>query len=184
MQLRNFSWLAGTVVALLASACTAATPTAPTPSYVTLAQAQALFQPPANPASSSLPLWNIQPGLGTIMMEYRTRFSNVYYAVDKNNWNMAQYQVQEMTEIQEVGETTRPGRKAMLVTYENTYLDPLLTDITNKDKTKFNSDYTAAINGCNACHAASSTSDFANLGFIAITAPATSDYPNVNWAGQ
>src|SRR2546429_651633 len=59
-------------------------------------------------------LAGIQPGLGTVMREYSRRFGNIYYAAQAGNWGMAAYQLKEMVEIQEVGETTRPSRKDAL----------------------------------------------------------------------
>ena len=55
----------------------------------------------------------IQPGLGSVMIEYSNRAGNVYYAAQAGNWGLAAYELNEMTEIQEVAENTRPGaRKA------------------------------------------------------------------------
>ena len=42
----------------------------------------------------------IQPGLGTVMIEYSNRAGDVYYAAQANNWGLAAYQFNEMTEIQ------------------------------------------------------------------------------------
>src|SRR5262249_49185828 len=55
-------------------------------------------------------LAEIQPGMGTVMMEYSTRYTNMYYAAKGGNWDLAGYQMKEALEIQEVGETTRPAR--------------------------------------------------------------------------
>jgi len=52
-------------------------------------------------------LTNIQPGLGTVMVEYANRYTNMYYAAKGGNWDLAAYQLKETREIQEVGETTR-----------------------------------------------------------------------------
>jgi hypothetical protein len=54
-------------------------------------------------------LAEIQPGLGTVMIEYGARFGNMYYAGKGSNWDLAAYQLKEAREIQEVGETTRPN---------------------------------------------------------------------------
>ena len=53
-------------------------------------------------------LAEIQPGLGTVMIEYGNRYSIAYYAAKGGNWDLAAYQIKEMREIQEVGETTGP----------------------------------------------------------------------------
>ena len=97
-------------------------------------------------------LANIQPGLGTVMIEYSSRFGNIYYAAQAANWGMAAYQMKEMLEIQEVGETTRPARADALKGMEQGALKPLALDIVNQDKTAFNTHFTAAVAFCNACH--------------------------------
>ncbi|RME42101.1 MAG: cytochrome c, partial [Chloroflexi bacterium] len=105
-----------------------------------------------NTLDRSLALWNIQPGLGTVMQEYGYRYALAWYAAQAGNWGMAQYQLKEATEIQEVGETTRPGKADLLKNFEHTYLDPLFGAVKAQDKAAFESAYKAAIDGCNACH--------------------------------
>src|SRR5207248_1472968 len=107
-----------------------------------------------NTVNTSLALWGIQPGLGTVMMEYGRRFALAKLAVDAGDWGMAQYQITEATEIQEVGETTRPKNAALLKNFEQTLLGPIQNDIKNKDLATFKKDYASAIEGCNACHQA------------------------------
>jgi hypothetical protein len=97
-------------------------------------------------------LAEIQPGLGTVMMEYSTRFANVYYAAKAGNWDLAAYELDEAKEIQEVGETTRPKRAGALKEFESKYLDPLEAAIKAKDAKSFDTAFKAAQDGCNACH--------------------------------
>jgi hypothetical protein len=99
-------------------------------------------------------LAEIQPGLGTVMIEYGKRFAMVKMAADAGDWGMAQYQLKEAIEIQEVGETTRPGKAGMLASFEHSYLGSLDKAIKAKDKAAFDSAYSKAIDGCNACHVA------------------------------
>jgi cytochrome c553 len=118
----------------------------------TLEDAQKLIEDRLNTADRSLALWAIQPGLGTVMQEYGYRYALAWYAAEAGNWGMAQYQVKEATEIQEVGEITRPGKAELLKNFEHTYLDPVIEAIKAQDKGAFESAYKAAIDGCNACH--------------------------------
>lgn len=94
----------------------------------------------------------IQPGLGTVMIEYGGRYTNTYYAAKGGNWDLAAYQLKEAREIQEVGETTRPERASALKAFEKAYLDPLDEAIKAKDLKKFETAFTAGIRGCNGCH--------------------------------
>ncbi len=98
-------------------------------------------------------LANIQPGLGTVMIEYGDRYTNAYYAAKGGNWDLAAYQIKEAREIQEVGETTRPPRAAGLKAFEKAYLDPLDVAIKAKNFQQFDKAFKAGIQGCNGCHA-------------------------------
>src|SRR6266508_4515197 len=117
-------------------------------------------------------LSDIQPGLGTIMIEYGHRMSAMWFAEQAGNWDLAEYQLIEMREIQEVGETTRPARAAPLKSFESSFLDPLEDGIKAKDKSKFESAYNAAIQGCNSCHGSQTSADWPQgFKFIKIQVP-------------
>jgi len=138
-----------------------------------------------NEADRSLTLWNIQPGLGTVMIEYATRMGNSWWAADAGNWDMVNYQLKEMTEIQEVGEATRPGHAEALKEYEHKYLDPLMEAAKNQDMAAFTSAYDQAITGCNKCHGETKGKDGSSYRFVKITRPSsTAPFSNVDWQGQ
>jgi hypothetical protein len=98
-------------------------------------------------------LADIQPGLGTVMMEYSTRFTNAYYAAKGGNFELAQYMIKEMREIQEVGENTRPARASLLKAFETNYLDKLDAAAKAKNWAQYSSLMPQVINACNQCHA-------------------------------
>ncbi len=120
----------------------------------TLADAQDLIDKRLNEMNRDLALWAIQPGLGTVMIEYGYRFATAYFAAQAGNWDMVKYQIKEATEIQEVGETTRPAKADLLKAFEHDYLDPLTEAANNQDLDAFNQAFDAAIGGCNSCHQA------------------------------
>lgn len=99
-------------------------------------------------------LSNLQPALGTVMIEYSHRMGTMYYAAKGGNWPLAAYQLKEMTEIQEVGETTRPQFATALKAFESGYLDPLKKTVEAKDFKKFQVAFNTAHQACNTCHAA------------------------------
>lgn len=110
-------------------------------------------------------LATIQPGLGTVMIEYSNRAANIYYAAQAGNWGLAAYQLNEMTEIQEVAENTRPARAKALQSFEKSALSPLAKDIVNQDATAFRGDFDRMVTQCNGCHRAS------GYGFIVYALP-------------
>ena len=111
-------------------------------------------------------LAKIQPGLGTVMVEYGNRFVDVFFAAKGGNWGLAQYQLKEMREIQEVGEVTRPQKAPLLTSFEEGYLEPLEKAILAQEWSKFNGLYRDAIDGCNSCHVGT------DHGFIRFKLPA------------
>ncbi len=120
---------------------------------------------------------DMQPGLGTVMIEYGHRFYKAYYAARAANWELAAYQVKEMTEIQEVGEATRPEHAEELRAFEHTYLDPLNESIKAKDWNGFAANYAKAVGACNACHTG------AGFSYIKYRLPthAPESVPSVTW---
>ena len=44
-------------------------------------------------------LANLQPGVGTVMIEYSGRFTNMYYAAKGGNWALADYMFDFMSGI-------------------------------------------------------------------------------------
>lgn len=119
-------------------------------------------------------LSDLQPGLGTIMIEYSRRFTAMYYAAKGGNWGMADYQLKEMPEIQEVGEATRPNRAPMLKAFEEDQLAKLGEAIKAKDWKKFQVAFHDAKEGCNGCHAAN------GFEFIKYELPKESPSPTSN----
>lgn len=116
-------------------------------------------------------LANIQPGLGTVMMEYSTRWTNTYYAAKAGNWDLAAYQVKEALEIQEVGETTRPKRSEALKAFETAHMTPISDAIKAKDIAKFEAAFKAGTKGCNGCHSSQ------GFGYIEYKLPAAAPAP-------
>src|SRR5574340_1047677 len=111
-------------------------------------------------------LANIQPGLGAVMIEYSSRMGNMYYAAQASNWGMAAYQLKEMVEVQEVGETTRPAKGDALRAFEQGALKPLALDIVNQDIKAFAADFNTAAATCNGCRLANA------VGYIVFKLPA------------
>lgn len=139
-----------------------------------------------NTVDRNTELWNIQPGLGTVMIEYNNRFDNLWFAAQAGNWDMVRYQIAEMIEIQEVAEVTRPSRAAPLKAFENGYLDPMDEVAQTKNLEAFVQAYDNAITGCNNCHAASTglpPNRDITAKFIKVMRPTAPVFPNVDWRG-
>ena len=105
-----------------------------------------------HPLLSNEQLSDIAPGLGAVMVEFSYRNTLIYYAATGGNWDLAAYQMKELGEAQEVGETTRPGRADALKAWEQAYRDPLSRAIQAKDSAAFMDAWNKEVSGCNSCH--------------------------------
>jgi hypothetical protein len=115
------------------------------------------------------------------MIEYARRMAQLDYAIKAGNWDMAKYQRDEMVEIQEVGETTRPGRAPALKAFEDGFLTPLDQAILAQDSAKAADALNTLVVGCNACHAASTGANWSSYGYVQIQLPPTNPADYVNW---
>ena len=130
-------------------------------------------------------LSDIQPGLGTVMFEYSIRYGRLWFALQAGNWDMARYELLEMREDQEVGETTKPNRASSLKTFETNYLDPLAADLDKHDLTAAQTAFKDGITGCNSCHKRQTSTDFpGGYKFIKVQVPQTSPEDIVTFVGQ
>ena len=59
----------------------------------------------------------IQPGLARIMPEIGQRYWKLYYAAKEGNWTLAQFQLEEIQGLMELGIITRPKYQEHLETF-------------------------------------------------------------------
>jgi len=97
-------------------------------------------------------LAEIQPGLGTIMIEFGHRFYIAYYAAKAGNWQLAKYELEELVEAQETAEATRPEYAKDLKSFESNVFLKLLESINTKDFKLFSKRYEETTKACNRCH--------------------------------
>jgi hypothetical protein len=118
----------------------------------------ALAAPPqwlkGTPEQKFATLEQLEEALGSVMMEYNYRMTTMYYAAKGGNWALADYELKEAKEIQEVGETTRPQFATSLKDFEKAYLDnKVAPTLKEKNFGKFKKAFGEMVQGCNACHA-------------------------------
>ena len=115
-------------------------------------------------------LASIQPGLGVVMHEIGYRTAAMYWAANGGNWGLAQYELKELLEAQEVAEITRPQYAGMLKAFEDSNLLLLGKAIKKEDIKMFNQHFSATVTACNACHTA------LGHGFIKYQVPVQSEH--------
>jgi len=117
------------------------------------------------------------PGLVEIMMATQSHHAKVWLAGNARNWELADYQVDELKEGLEDAAKKISDYKGVPVgsMIENLMMPPIgevETAIKAKDRAKFVAAFDKMTAACNNCHVG------ANKGFIVIQRPPSSPFPN------
>ena len=130
---------------------------------------------------NSEPVQPYTPGLVEFMMHVQSHHAKLWLAGNARNWELADYQIDELKELLEEITKRVPQYKDLPVgqMIESITMPPI-RDVEGAIKARDFAKFTAAFNtltaACNACHEA------ANRAFIIIQRPATSPFPNQSFA--
>jgi hypothetical protein len=124
-----------------------------------------------------------EPGLVEFMLTVQSHHAKLWLAGNARNWELAEYQADELKELIEDIATRVPVYKDVPVgkMIEAASLPPL-GDVEKAIKARDGKAFAGAFDrltaACNACHQA------ANRGFIVIQRPAASPFPNQSFAPE
>jgi len=121
----------------------------------------------------------MKPGFGEIMSVVQQHHAKLYFAGAAQNWELAEYQLDEIKEGLEDIEKYYPTFKEVKLPIRELMpkmINPSLAEVTTaihkKDKAAFTRAYSAMTNSCNACHQA------AEHGFIVVQTPSGKEFTN------
>jgi hypothetical protein len=121
------------------------------------------------------------PGLVEIMMATQSHHAKLWYAGNARNWDLADYQVDELKEGLEDAAKLIPDYKGVPIgSMINNLMMPPIEEveaaIKAQDRAKFVAAYDKLTAACNTCHNGS------KRGFIVIQRPAGAAFPNQAFA--
>lgn len=121
------------------------------------------------------------PSLIDFMMTTQSHHAKLWYAGNARNWELADYQADELKEGLEDAGKLIPDYKGIPVRnmIENLIMPPIgevESAIKARDRAKFVAAYDKLTAACNTCHQGS------NRGFIVIQRPAGQAFPNQSFA--
>jgi hypothetical protein len=121
------------------------------------------------------------PGLGEFMTATQLRHAKLWFAGKANNWDLAAYEIDEITEGLEDAEKQVPTHDGIPVAdMIKANIDPAVEELRKavgaKSSTKFVVAFDKLTNACNTCHAG------ANKQFIRIQRPISSPLSNQKFA--
>src|SRR5215471_14651650 len=133
---------------------------------------------PGSASSSGRPEAYV-PGLGEIMSLQQMRHTKLWFAGQAENWRLAAYEIDELSEGFDDVVKFHPTHKDSPVAPKdatprmmNEPIAELRAAIDRKDSRAFAQSYETLTAACNNCHRA------ANFGFNAVQTPAMNPYPN------
>jgi hypothetical protein len=124
----------------------------------------------------------VTPGTAWYMLQLEDRMSRVWFDVQAKNWNLANFDVDEMGGADRTLIAAHATRKDAMTAFEKTYFVPLTDSIKKKDNTAFTTAYDNTIKGCNECHVANVENNV-SFGMIKITRPTSNPITNQDFAG-
>ena len=121
------------------------------------------------------------PGLVEIMMATQSHHAKLWLAGNARNWDLADYQIDELKEGLEDAAKDIPDYKGVPVgrMIDDLMMPPIAeieSAIKARDGAKFAAAFDRLTAACNACHQGSTR------GFIVIQRPAASSFPNQSFA--
>jgi len=163
----------------------------PLPSIGVVAQpapspAAAAPSPAAAAALSQAQLSQIQPGLSGYMLEAAKRMSRSWFAAQAANWDEAAFEVREARDVlHRGGLKSNAARQQAIEAVNGAFLGPLVTAAQAGDQSSYEPAFRAALQGCNACHAAQAyATTGGTFGFIRLKVPTTSIWDIYDYSGQ
>ena len=119
------------------------------------------------------------PGLGEIMSLQQMRHTKLWLAGEAENWNLAEYEVDELAEGFDDVVKLHPTHKDSPVDPKDAIprmvmapLEDVRHAVDKHDTAAFTSAYDALTAACNSCHEAT------NFGFNRVQRPSANPYPN------
>ena len=117
------------------------------------------------------------PGLVEYMMTVQSHHAKLWLAANARNWDLADYQAEELKELLEDIAKRVPDYKGvpvgkMIEAVTMPHISDVETAIKKRDGAQFTVAFDKLTAACNACHEA------ANRSFIVVQRPATSPFPN------
>jgi hypothetical protein len=96
-----------------------------------------------------------KPGLGEFMSDLQLHHAKLYFAGQKANWKLADFEMHEMMEaLDDIQQYASDRPETKLVKMISPALDSLNTAITRQNIAAFNKSFILLTNNCNSCHQA------------------------------
>jgi hypothetical protein len=125
------------------------------------------------------------PSLGELMTQISARHLKLWYAGSSENWDLADYELEEIDEAMEELAKYHPTHKkisgsvpAIIATTMTPFLVQMETAVKNQNKEDFQTGYDNLTTACNTCHKAN------NYGFNILERPRANPFANQSFRAK
>ncbi len=120
------------------------------------------------------------PGLGEYMSTIQLHAAKLWFAVEASNWELASYEVGEMSETMDGARALHVFKNGLdvsgvLQSVQETQIPLMRQAIESNKRASFSDAYGQTLDACNGCHKS------AGYGFISITTPTAPPVTNQRW---
>ncbi|HUL43913.1 MAG TPA: hypothetical protein VLY03_06110 [Bacteroidota bacterium] len=121
------------------------------------------------------------PGVGEVMSGVQLHFGKLYFAGQAENWKLADFELDEITENLDNAALMRPEEHGVKLggvvdAFKQSQLADLKHAVDTRNEKEFHQKYLESMAVCNSCHAATGRP------FIVITEPTAPPVSNQRWA--
>ena len=114
------------------------------------------------------------PNAANVMIEMGARYQNLYWAAKLGKWDFAGYQAEEIRELIEKLQITRPKRAATAGEFLQAVYPMLPEAVNTRDWKKFEAAFEKLRHECMACHGKN------EMGFVQLPLPRRASSPVLN----
>ncbi len=120
-----------------------------------------------------------KPGFGEFMSSIQTHHAKLWFAGQKQNWALCDFEIHEMMEaLDNIQQYQQERKETKLISMIGPAIDSLNDAIKKQDPVLFKGAYISLTNGCNNCHHA------ADFGFNIVKVPEASPFSNQDFSKQ
>ncbi len=97
-------------------------------------------------------LVKVMPGASNLMLQLGDRYRNLYWAAKQDQWEFAEYQAEEMKDLVETLQITRPKRAATAQEFLDASYPAIIEAAGSGDRSRFGKAFADLRAACMDCH--------------------------------
>lgn len=120
-----------------------------------------------------------RPGLGEFMTNIQIHHAKLWFAGDRKNWDLADFEIKEIEEtLDDIRKFASDRKESHLAAMLSPAIDSIHTSIQQKSPDMFKASFNSLTNKCNTCH------QIANFKFNVVKIPDAAPFSNQDFEAR